>query len=141
MATITGGAITASQTDYVLAKASAKLARDITKGNDLLTVLKKFGAVNILNDLSRQAGQQVYAYNLLRMDSLGNSGDVDLYDSAKQAEYGNRSLTINRLSDSIKYKKTGTILQQMSEINLTDGTVRRTIDYACFVLSYALLWS
>lgn len=121
MATTNIGNLVTSDSTFNLAKASAKLYVEVIEKDPILKIMKQYGLVNIENKLSQDAGDTVNMYNLLRTDSQGVTGDHDRYSNAENADYGNRELKINLLAHSQRWKKRGTVTQQIAPFDLKEG--------------------
>lgn len=121
MATTTIGSLTNSDTTFNLAKASKRLQIETLENNMPMAILKEYGIINIEEKLQNDAGDTVNMYNLLRVDSQGNTGDNDRYSNAESADYGNRQLVINLLSHSQKWARKKTMTQQIAPFTLKEG--------------------
>lgn len=142
MATVNEAAIVPGASGLDLAKASAKLYVEMTEIDYVFSTLKQLGAINHINDLSKDSlaqgsGTTVYAYDRPRFSGKGRLGDSDAYSNAQQGDIGSRSLDIRLISESLTYKLKGTEAQQVASFNLKEGLPRQAADWC---KSYTLAW-
>lgn len=115
------GSLTSTDTNFNLAKQSARLYVEAIEANPFMKIMKQYGLVNIEEKLTQGAGETVNMYNLLRVDSQGNTGDNDRYSNAAGGDYGHRSMSINLLSHSEKWARKKTMTQQIAPFDLKEG--------------------
>lgn len=101
-----------------LLKASMKLHVEVFERTPALNVMKTYGLLNYQEDLTRKSGTSITMYNIPRIDSKGTTGDYDRYSAATEAESGDRTVSIRKIGNTMKYSLEGTERQQVSEFDL-----------------------
>ena len=122
MGVVTPGTSMQADAEFNLKKQVSKLFVEAWEDNGVVSLLSKHNVINVEDKLSQETGGvTVNMYNLVRHDSKGTRGDGDAYGIAVRQQYGDRSLTIDRLMSTISFPRQGTLAQQIAAFNLGEG--------------------
>jgi len=114
------GTLAQDNTNYNLVQSVKELTKDILHGQELVMMLKKYGAIN--TDADQVVGDTANFYNLNRVDSNGLSESADVYSNADDAVYGQRQLIMDAVNYSRKVAKKNTMTQIRAETSIGDLT-------------------
>lgn len=121
MAVVQPGTSMGNDAAFNLAKQVRKLSKEAFFDDTLVNALRSYGVMEVHDKLNETGGTTVNLYNLLRHETKGSTGDVDAYSNATTMQYGDRTLSINMLQETVKYPLKGTLAQQYAAFNLDDG--------------------
>jgi len=122
------GTLSQGNATFDLTKQSSRLFYEV-KTDDLMAILGEAGVISPEQKLTQESGTSVQLQNILRRDSKGTTGDADFYGTATPYEYGTRTLTINKLTDSYSYPMKGTLTQQIHPADLRADKGRASVEW------------
>lgn len=130
MATINQSQIDVGTSGYDLQKSSRKLQKLTLEGDYFLNALRGLGVINEETDLSKESGTSLVMYNNVRHSSLGNLGDVDAYAAANGLKVGDRSVSIRKHFETVRYALDKTERQQIAEFKLSEPAVQAAVSWS-----------
>lgn len=122
MATLTGGVIAASNTDFNLLQNSQEMTRDIMT-TPIASILMEHGCINYSakGAIGKGAGDEASLPNIPRLDAAGDDIALSTYGQASTLVGGTRKIRVDMLRKSVKTVKNGTIYKQRDSHNLLDA--------------------
>jgi hypothetical protein len=132
------GTLSQGNATFDLTKQSSRLFYEV-KTDDLMAILGEAGVISPEQKLTQESGTSVQLQNILRRDSKGTTGDADFYSTATPYEYGTRTLTINKLTDSYSYPMKGTLTQQIHPADLRADKGRASVEWMKSIIRYSVL--
>lgn len=138
MATTNIGGLVNSDSNFNLTRPSAQLIKEYRE-HKIISLLTSVGAINVENSLQKTGADTVRMFNMLRLDGGGYSGDADRYSNATGNDYGHRDLSIDLLGRSVKYRKTGSVTQQIAAFDLSEGVGQSLKNWIMNMVTYGII--